>query len=803
MNRDASRSRATSESIVDADQRKRRQKSCRRSLGILFAAAGILAFASADAAKPASKGPQDHSPPAVTMTAPAAGSTVAGAVSVKVTATDNIGIARVDLLANGVKVASATVAPYAFSWDSTKVPNGGATLSATAYDSAGNSASASESVTVANNTQPPTVAISSPASGSTVKGTVAVNVSASSSVGVSRVDLKANGTLVGSATIAPFAFSWDTTKVPDGSVILSASAYNTAGASATASVNETVSNTTTTTTPSLSVTSLNSSGGVSIAVYPADSSGLGDGTSSLSRTYPLSTRVWLSAALRSGSNYFVKWQKDGVDYDTASTTSMVMDANHTFTAVYETPACVGVAVYPGVDSIKSAVAAYPAGTTFCIKAGIHRFTASVIPRTGDKYVGEPGAVLSGSKVLTAFQRSGSYWIATGQNQGEPPAAATNGGWAVCTPEAPACIYREKVFVNGQELWQVASIDALAPGTFYFDYANNIIYLYDDPTGKLVETTTGSGGIVGYPGGANDSVTIKNLVFEKFGGGYVTANGHNALKTASGWIVQNSEFRFISYIGVMNNNSLVRNNYIHHNGQYGVTGSGTFEGNEISYNNTDGWNTGNDAGASKFHGVTGLVVRGNIVASNKSRGLWTDTDNINTVYENNIIENNVEMGILHEKSCAATFKYNVLRGNNSAYPGKAIWWGAQIFTRSSKDLQIFGNDVTATPPGVNGIGIYNRFVNGVQETYTGTNCGIIESRNVAVHDNVVRLDIGQQHGVAGGGVGYGATYNILFTNNKYYLKDLAGAYFQYDGGTIKPKQLWQASGQDLAGKFNQY
>jgi len=480
----------------------------------------------------------------------------------------------------------------------------------------------------------------------------------------------------------------------------------------------------------------------------------------------------------------------------------VMDANHTFTAVYETPACVGVEVYPGVDSIKSAVAAYPAGTTFCIKAGIHRFNSSVTARTGDKYIGEPGAILSGAKVLTSFAHSGSYWIATGQTQQEPVPSSTNGGWPVCLTTAPMCIYREKVFMNGQDLWQVGSTAELAPGTFYFDYANDTIYLYDDPTGKLVEATTGSGGIVGYSGGANDNVTIKNLVFEKFGGGYTTANGHNALKTASGWVVQNSEFRFISYMGVMNNGSLVRNNYIHHNGQYGVTGSGTFEGNVISENNTDGWNTGNDAGASKFHGVNGLVARGNIVANNQSRGLWTDTDNINTTYENNIIENNVEMGILHEKSCGASIRYNVLRGNATAYTGKAIWSAAQIFARASKDLQIFGNDVTAEAPAANGIGIYNPFVNGVQVTYNGPNCGIIETRNVAVHDNVVRLDVGQQNGIAGGGTGYAATYNVLFSNNVNYLQDLTKAYFQVDGGTIKTKELWQANGQDVTGKFLQ-
>ena len=553
--------------------------------------------------------------------------------------------------------------------------------------------------------------------------------------------------------------------------------------------------------PVLSVASGNPASGVTVLVYPTDVSGLDDGTAPVARTYTVNTRVWLSAALRAGNNYFVKWQKDGVDYDTASTTSVVMDANHTLTAVYQTPSCTGVAVYPGTDSIKAAAAAYPAGTTFCIKAGIHRMTSSITARTGDKYIGEPGAILNGSKIVASFQRSGSYWVATGQSQQETAFQSTNGPWPVCESTAPACIYPEKVFLNGQDLWQVTSLAALQPGTFFFDYGGNAIYLFDDPTGKTVEATTGSGGLIGYSGGTSDSVTVKNLVFEKFGGGLATAFAHNSLKAVNGWRVENNEFRLISNVAVYNGgNGVVRNNFIHHNGRYAIVGGGTFEGNVIVYNNTDGWNTGNDAGASKFHGTIGVVARGNIVSNNQSRGLWADTDNINALYENNIIENNVEMGILHEKSCALTIKNNVLRGNNSVYAGKAIWYGGQISARQSKDIQIFGNDVTAAPPAANGISLYTEVVNGANVTTTGTNCGVIELRNIAVHDNVVRLSTGQQHGIAGGGTGYAAAHNLLFYNNTNYLQSLTGAYFQVDGGTIKTKDQWQAAGQETGGRF---
>ena len=114
-------------------------------------------------------------------------------------------------------------------------------------------------------------------------------------------------------------------------------------------------------------------------------------------------------------------------------------------------------------------------------------TTSITARANDKYIGETGAILNGSKVVTSFVQSGAYWIATGQTQQEPPMQATNGGWPVCVSTALACIYPERVFLDGKDLWQVASLAALGPGMFYFDYVNHYIYLVDNPTGHTVES----------------------------------------------------------------------------------------------------------------------------------------------------------------------------------------------------------------------------------------------------------------------------------------------------------------------------
>lgn len=93
----------------------------------------------------------DTQAPTSAISAPLANATVSGLVPVDVAASDNVGVARVELKVNGATVGTDTTAPYGFSWDSNGVANGVATLVATAFDTAGNSrASTAITVNVAN-----------------------------------------------------------------------------------------------------------------------------------------------------------------------------------------------------------------------------------------------------------------------------------------------------------------------------------------------------------------------------------------------------------------------------------------------------------------------------------------------------------------------------------------------------------------------------------------------------------------------------------------------------------------------------
>ncbi|HOB92679.1 MAG TPA: S8 family serine peptidase [Aquabacterium sp.] len=182
----------------------------------------------------------DTQAPTVAIAAPLASSSVSGWTAVNVNASDNVGVAKVELRVNGKLVATDTAAPFAFSWDSTSVANGTASLVATAYDAAGNSAASSAvGVTVANvtasaDTTPPVVRFTSPGS-TVVSGSVTVASSASDDRGTTGLTQKLyiNGSLVAQASGGSLSYKWNTTKLAKGSYTLSAVAKDAAGNSAT------------------------------------------------------------------------------------------------------------------------------------------------------------------------------------------------------------------------------------------------------------------------------------------------------------------------------------------------------------------------------------------------------------------------------------------------------------------------------------------------------------------------------------------------------------------------------------------
>jgi hypothetical protein len=187
----------------------------------------------------------DTQAPVVGISAPLGSSTVSGVVAVDVSATDNVGVARVELRVNGTTVAVDNAAPFAFSWDSASVPNGMTNLVAYAVDAAGNAASsatvsvnvANATVVVAKDTTPPAVSISNPTAGR-VSGNVAVSTSASDDSGAAGItqSLYIDGALVAKGSGSSLAYNWNTRKAAKGTHVIEVLAKDAAGNSSSSSV---------------------------------------------------------------------------------------------------------------------------------------------------------------------------------------------------------------------------------------------------------------------------------------------------------------------------------------------------------------------------------------------------------------------------------------------------------------------------------------------------------------------------------------------------------------------------------------
>lgn len=195
--------------------------------GRINAAAAVQAAAAASAT--------DSAAPSVIVSSPLGGTTVKGLTTVDVAASDNVGVSRVELMVNGVKLATDTAAPYGFSWDSTQLADGNATLTAYAYDAAGNYASSSVSVKIANatsgssDTAAPTSRISNPANGARVNDKVTIQASASDNVGVASLSLYIDGNRVSTVNGSSLSYQWNTRRESNGTHTLRVVGQDAAG----------------------------------------------------------------------------------------------------------------------------------------------------------------------------------------------------------------------------------------------------------------------------------------------------------------------------------------------------------------------------------------------------------------------------------------------------------------------------------------------------------------------------------------------------------------------------------------------
>jgi len=95
-----------------------------------------------------------------------------------------------------------------------------------------------------------------------------------------------------------------------------------------------------------------------------------------------------------------------------------------------------------------------------------------------------------------------------------------------------------------------------------------------------------------------------------------------------------------------------------------------------------------------------VIRNNWVHHNQGHGLWTDVNNLNTLFEGNTIEDNWWAGIHQEISCTAVIRYNRIARNG--WGGTADpYFATAITVANSPNVEIYGNLLDSNAGGVVG------------------------------------------------------------------------------------------------------
>lgn len=386
------------------------------------------------------------------------------------------------------------------------------------------------------------------------------------------------------------------------------------------------------------------------------------------------------------------------------------------------------------DDLQALVRDHPPGTSFLLASGVHR-QLSVEPRDGDRFTGEPGAVMSGAQLLDAgaFRREGSAWVLDGVD-----AEGFVHGTMIEGHEREA--HPEDLYADGQRLRHVEQLaDLDTEHEWYLDYDADRLHLAADPgRWDLLELAVADFAFVGE--GVRD-VTIENLVVRH----YATPAQRGAIngRHTVDWTVRSVDASSNHAYGLGTGpGMLVEHSRFAGNGQAGIGGPGARHSespvepggarplrvlsNEIADNRQLGFYWRWEGGGTKFTLTSGMAFANNHVHGNDGPGLWWDIDNEDAVGCANLVEDNV-IGIFPEIGQGARVFWNEVHGNLRAGEEAA---STGIFVSNTSDVEIAHNVVSGQPLGI--------LARDADEEETGDH-GPRRTTGLWVHDNVVAHD----------------------------------------------------------------
>jgi parallel beta-helix repeat protein len=296
------------------------------------------------------------------------------------------------------------------------------------------------------------------------------------------------------------------------------------------------------------------------------------------------------------------------------------------------------------DDGQRVVDAHQAGTTYIVKAGVHRENFKVFPKAGDTFCGEPGAVLDGGRVLE-FAFSGEatnvtlesitvQHYASGQQGGAIHPDQHASGWVVRNVSAVRNSWTGLKAADGMKVLgghyndnDQLGIGGNAATGIILDGLDGDPATFDGPELARNRTLRAD---CGFEGGGmkwdRGQVTIRNAHVHdnECKGLWADGNAHDALIEHN--LVENNEEEGIFY--EISQDAVIRNNQIYRNGAGGsgwywaggVTVASSFDvevyGNRLSgnYNGITGTQQDRPDGTPPAHLLENFHVHDNLICA---------------------------------------------------------------------------------------------------------------------------------------------------------------------------------------------
>lgn len=292
---------------------------------------------------------------------------------------------------------------------------------------------------------------------------------------------------------------------------------------------------------------------------------------------------------------------------------------------------------------------------------------------------------------------------------------------------------EQVAVQNYLLRQVLAKAQLAPGTFFADVSNKVLYVWDRANRDLNKVFVEASVRQELLRVEGSFVQVRGLHFRYAAnmaqhGAVVLAGAHALLEDC---VMEDMNSSGATFAG---EDQIVRRCTFRDNGQIGFGANGAhrllFTECVVENNNLKGFDRGWEAGGDKLVLCRDAVLERSRFERNRGNGIWFDIGNEHCTVRQCLIADNEDAGIFYEISFGLQAHDNVIVGNGFA-PTRG-GWGAQagISLSSSPDCLIERNLIIGNREGFNFR----------EQTRTTPRIDKKEERPVWNHDEVIRQNI---------------------------------------------------------------